>query len=217
MIWAVDQDTYDWQALSGLLGQAVDGNDLLDGGVLSDSQKKSLVHDLSAYTGTECYISDCVDVNTGQCKTGYSVLDYVHSASGDGGALQNPDSKQCHSGGETDGNAQYRMICCPTNSMPEGCTWEGGNEFGLCTGTSSTCGDNKYELVADTYNDRTGIIQCVINQRSLCCNTNSLLNQCHWSGCVESCPTNWTTNEWGSTTGGSSEIHPLVLCAFRLL
>jgi hypothetical protein len=216
MIWAVDQDTYDWQALSGLLGQAVDGNDLLHGGVVSDSQKKSLVNDLSAYTGTECYISDCVDVNTGQCKTGYSVLDYVHSASGDGGALQNPDSTQCHSGGETDSNAQYRMICCPTNAMPEGCTWEGGNEFGLCTGTSSTCGDNKYELVADTYNDRTGIIQCVINQRSLCCNANSLLNQCHWSGCAESCPTNWTTNEWGSTTGGSSE-NPFVLCAFRLI
>ncbi len=65
MIWVVDQNTYDQQALSGLLGQAVDGNDLLDGGVLSDSQKKSLVYNLLVYIGTECYISDCVDVNTG--------------------------------------------------------------------------------------------------------------------------------------------------------
>ncbi|EEA19154.1 bacteriodes thetaiotaomicron symbiotic chitinase, putative [Talaromyces marneffei ATCC 18224] len=204
MIWAVDQDTYDWKALSGLLGQAVDGNDLLNGGSLLESQKKSLVSELSAYTGADCYISDCVDINTGQCKSGYSVLDYVHSASGNGAALQNPDSKQCHSGSETDHNSQYRMICCPAHAMPEGCVWEGANEFGLCSGNSSTCGDNKYELVADTYNDRTGTIRCLINQRSLCCNTNSLLNECHWSGCADSCPTNWTTNEWGSIFGGNN-------------
>lgn len=207
MIWAVDLDTYDWQALSGLLEQTVDGNDLLNGGPLSKSEKKSLVNDLSAYTGAECYVSDCVDRNTGQCKKGYSVLDYLHSASG--GMLQNPDKHQCHAGDESNEDAQYRMICCPTNAMPEGCTWEGANEYGLCTGNSTTCGDDKYELVADSYSDRTGSVHCLINQRSLCCNTNSDLNKCHWSGCEESCPDDWTYNDWGSVYEGSSEIfHP---------
>ncbi|KAJ5204380.1 bacteriodes thetaiotaomicron symbiotic chitinase, partial [Penicillium cinerascens] len=133
---------------------------------------------------------------------------YQKSTSGDGAALQNPDSKQCKSGSETDDDSQYRMICCPTDAMPEGCTWEGASEFGLFSGNSSTCGENKYELVADTYNDRTGSIQCLINQRSLCCNTNSLLTECHWSGCADSCPTDWTTNEWGNLNPDESESCP---------
>uniref|UniRef100_A0A093VIR1 chitinase n=2 Tax=Talaromyces marneffei PM1 TaxID=1077442 RepID=A0A093VIR1_TALMA len=134
MIWAVDQDTYDWKALSGLLGQAVDGNDLLNGGSLLESQKKSLVSELSAYTGADCYISDCVDINTGQCKSGYSVLDYVHSASGNGAALQNPDSKQCHSAvrlttilnlnpDEGEACPYLYSFCCPSTDTYKNCEW----------------------------------------------------------------------------------------------
>ncbi|KAJ5934401.1 bacteriodes thetaiotaomicron symbiotic chitinase [Penicillium verhagenii] len=59
------------------------------------------------------------------------------------------------------------MICCPTDAMPKGCTWEGENEYSLYSGNSSTCGNNKYKLVADIYNDRIGSIHCLINQRSL--------------------------------------------------
>jgi hypothetical protein len=203
MIWALDQDTYDWQALSALLGQDVDGNDLLSGSTLSSSEKKALSNDLSAYTGTNCYVSECVDMNTGKCKTGYSVLDYVHSASF--GIIEDPDDKLCKSGSEGDEDSQYRLICCPTNAMPTGCSWEGSGPLGLCSGGGDSCGDGKYELVADKYNDRTGNSFCLINQRSLCCKTNAALEKCSWTKCGGGCPDGWALNDYGSRYGGTSE------------
>ncbi|KAL4924010.1 uncharacterized protein BDV17DRAFT_295821 [Aspergillus undulatus] len=210
MIWALDQDTYDWQALSGLIGQDVDSNNLLSGGSLSKTEKKSLARDLSAYTGTDCYVTECMDWNTGQCKTGYSVLDYVHSASL--GILENPDHERCKSGSEGDEDAQYRLICCPTGAMPEGCSWEGGSEFGLCSGGDSFCGDNKYELVTDSYNDRTGSVPCLMNKRSLCCNTNTELEQCHWTSCGGVCPDDWAMNDWGTVYEGTNLNQDKELC-----
>ncbi|PYH81931.1 hypothetical protein BO82DRAFT_414323 [Aspergillus uvarum CBS 121591] len=185
MIWSVDQDTYDWQALSGLLGKAMASNNLLTGGSMNTQSAEALSQDYSAYTGTDCYISDCVDWNTGQCKPGYSVLDYVHQ--GSYGMIEDPDTKFCKSGEEGDSDSQYRLICCPTNAMPEGCSWEGELE-GMCYGGSMTCGKGKYELVADSYIDRTGSESCETSSvRSLCCNTNSALEKCSWSSCGNSC------------------------------
>ncbi|RMJ27114.1 Glycosyl hydrolases family 18 [Aspergillus sp. HF37] len=209
MIWALDQDTYDWQALSGLIGEDVDGNGLLSGGTLSDSEQEDRSDELSAYTGADCYVSECVDWSSGQCKPGYSVLDYVHSASL--GVIENPDDELCHSGEEGDEDAQYRLICCPTDSMPKGCFWKGADEFGLCTG-GGNCGADKFELVADSYNDRTGDIRCLINKRSLCCNTNPNLELCSWTSCLGSCPEDWVMNDWGSVYGGSNLDEDNELC-----
>jgi hypothetical protein len=122
MIWSLDQDTYDWQALGGLLGKDVASGDLLTGGSMSNTTATELATLYSAYTGSDCYITECKDWNTGQCKTGYSVLDYVHS--GSLGMSEDPDTKLCKTGKEGDDDARYRMICCPTNAMPEGCTLE---------------------------------------------------------------------------------------------
>ncbi|KAL7651280.1 hypothetical protein ACMYSQ_011013 [Aspergillus niger] len=184
MIWSLDQDTYDWQALSGLLGKEVASGDLLTGGSMSDETAQDLAALYSAYTGTGCYVSECVDWNTGQCKPGYSVLEYVHSASL--GMIQDPDKKLCRVGTEGESDAQYRLICCPTDAMPEGCRWEGGSEDGSCTG-GGTCGKGQYELVADSYSDRTGFGFCFSGKRSLCCNTDSALEKCSWTTCGNTC------------------------------
>ncbi|KAK0717316.1 hypothetical protein B0T26DRAFT_675641 [Lasiosphaeria miniovina] len=55
MIWAIDQDTGQYDALSGLLGAGVVANGLLQGGSLSDAQKTNLVNQFGAYTGQDCF------------------------------------------------------------------------------------------------------------------------------------------------------------------
>ncbi|GLA58752.1 hypothetical protein AtubIFM54640_008854 [Aspergillus tubingensis] len=190
MIWSLDQDTYDWKALSGLLGKEIASGDLLTGGSMSEETAQDLASLYSAYTGTDCYVSECVDWNTGQCKSGYSVLEYVHSASL--GMIQDPDKKLCNLGTEGQSDAQYRLICCPTDAMPEGCRWEGGSEDGSCTG-GGTCGKGKYELVADSYTDRTGFGFCLSGKRSLCCNTDPALEKCSWTTCGNTCASDMYT------------------------
>jgi hypothetical protein len=89
MIWAVDQDTYDWEALSALLGDDVDGDSLMTSSN-SEADKEALASAYSAYTGADCYITSCYDENKGQCDTGYSVLEYVHG--GEYGVIEKPVS-----------------------------------------------------------------------------------------------------------------------------
>ena len=169
---------------------------------MSGSNAEELSQIYSAYTGTDCYISDCVDWNSGQCKTGYSVLDYVHD--GSYGMIEDSDSTVCKTGKEGNTDAQYRLICCPTDAMPTGCTWEGA-ENGQCSGGSSTCGTGRFELVADSYLDRTGSTSCIEGSvRSLCCNTDPALEKCSWTACGNSCPTgNYTFAEQSSYSGYS--------------
>nr|WBV74231.1 putative chitinase [Pestalotiopsis kenyana] len=188
MIWAVDQDTYDWQGLSALLGESVDGAALLEGGSESEMDKEELSTVYSAYTGADCYVTGCFDTGKGQCKTGYSVLDYVHG--GDYGVITRPDDDLCKVGDE--GEGQYRLICCPTEAMPESCSWGGDDTLygdGLCAGgTSDFCGTGKFELIQDGYTTRSGGTKCVAGARSLCCNTNPELELCSWTDCMGSCP-----------------------------
>ncbi|RDH30342.1 hypothetical protein BDQ94DRAFT_161391 [Aspergillus welwitschiae] len=198
MIWSVDQDTYDWQALSGLLGKSVTSNNLLSGGTLGDSDKKDLSHIYSAFTGTDCYVSECFYWNSGWCETGYSTLDYVHQ--GLYGIVADPDTMTCATGEEGDTDAQYRMICCPTDAMPEGCAWAGSTVSDQCGAVG--CSSGQYELVADPYVDRTGSEKCGgSNSRSLCCNTDSALEKCSWSTCGQAsfcCPSEdtYTGCDW---------------------
>lgn len=185
MVWAVDQDTYDWEALSALLGEEVDGAAVLQSG----EDKGELASAYSAYTGADCYVTGCFDYNKGQCKNGYSVLDYVHS--GEYGVIQKPDDDLCDVGDEGDG--QYRLICCPTDAMPQGCLWGGDDTLygdGLCAGgTSDFCGNGKFELIQDGWTKRTGGTKCVAGAHSLCCNTNPELDLCSWTSCMGTCPT----------------------------
>jgi hypothetical protein len=199
MIWSVDQDTFDWEAMTALLDKDVTSDNLLSG----DSDSKELANMYSAYTGTSCYITECVDQNSGQCKDDYSVLDYVHS--GSKGMIDDPDDKLCKTGKEGDSDAEYRLICCPTNSMPEGCAWQGMSDDGFCTGGSGSCGDNKYELVADSYTDRTGDDFCLSGKRSLCCNENEKLTKCHWTSCDPDSSEfdDWTSKEVSFYPGSS--------------
>lgn len=110
MIWALDQNTYDWQALTALLGTDVHGAALLDGVSESSLNAAELAHAYNAYTGAECYASGCVNYSTGSRKAAYSVLSYIHRASY--GVITDPDEYLCTTGDTTeykDSGSQYRM------------------------------------------------------------------------------------------------------------
>ena len=210
MVWALDQDTYDWQALTALLGKDVSDAALLEGGSENPLSANETAHAFNQYTGTDCYVTGCVDYNTGSCKAGYSVLDYVHRASY--GTITDPDDHLCKTGDTTeyeDSDSEYRLICCPTDAMPT-CQWTGGSSDGMCTGgKSDTCGSDEFEIVKDSFSDRTGATECMINSRSLCCakdpNLDTIVNQCFWTACDGECPKTYMEYSEHALKPGSSK------------
>ncbi|ETS82826.1 hypothetical protein PFICI_04702 [Pestalotiopsis fici W106-1] len=179
MIWAIDQDTGTYDALSGLLGESALQGALLQGGSLSDTQKEKLVDQFAAYTGQDCYVTEvCTNGEPGQlgpdqvCPSGYSSVSTAHSPVQQVGR----DIKGACSKG------WYRHICCPTNAMPKNCEWNGAPVRSVL-GCSGQCGSNQYQLNSDTYSDADGDSLCYSGKRTLCCDSAEILTQCSWTGC----------------------------------
>ena len=206
MIWAIDQDTGQYDALAGLLGGDAAAGALLEGGSLSDAQKKRLAAEFGAYTGQDCFVTPkCNDGKTDYggdteyyCPSGYTAVSTAHEP------LQRPD----YYIGDSCPEGSFRYICCPTSAMPKNCAWNGApvrSEIG-CSGF---CGADQFQLNVDTYVDAAGEEPCYQGQRALCCDNTEVLNQCHWSGCqgpttgVLTCPSGFTlmTSRYDDGTG----------------
>ena len=84
MIWAIDQDTDDFKALSGLLSDDYSAGGLKSGGLLSDEEKEELANQLAGLTGDNCYITlHCAGENTQRsslntCRTGFAAVRIFH-------------------------------------------------------------------------------------------------------------------------------------------
>ncbi|KAI7241261.1 glycoside hydrolase family 18 protein [Hortaea werneckii] len=164
MIWALDQDTPDYEALAGLIGEGPLANSLLEGGSLDDRSAGALSDAFAAYTGQNCFVTPtCTDGSSEEktadqvCPAGSISISTAHSP------LQAPGHDfhgQCSEG-------WYRHICCPEDNAPKNCEWNGAperNSFG-CTGK---CGDNQFSLNIDP---------------NLCCDSAANLEKCYWTGC----------------------------------
>lgn len=120
-IWSLDADNARLDGLNGLMG---DFSGLqLEGGSASPSQRAALAHELSAYTGQECFITPrCTDGSPGQlgpeqvCPGGYQSVATAHS----------PKQAPGHPYYGACGKGWYRHICCPRSAMPRNCRWSGG-------------------------------------------------------------------------------------------
>jgi chitinase len=67
MIWAIDQDTPDYQALAGLIGEDMLAGSLLEGGSLDSRGASALSDAFGAYTGQNCFVTPtCTDGTSGQ-------------------------------------------------------------------------------------------------------------------------------------------------------
>ncbi|KZF20522.1 glycoside hydrolase family 18 protein [Xylona heveae TC161] len=209
MIWAIDQDTSDYQALGGLLGEDAMQDSLITGGELSDSEKSGISSEFAAYTGQNCFVTPvCTDGTKGQkgpdqiCPSGYTSVSTAHAPSQ---APNHTIKGDCSEG-------WYRYICCPTQAMPQNCQWNGNperSEFG-CSGT---CGSDQFLLNTDSYTDPLGHGQCYMGNRNLCCDSAEVLNECFWTDCQDdtdgaTCPKNSVLQTWRYDEDGGAQCDP---------
>ncbi|KAJ5224936.1 hypothetical protein N7468_006161 [Penicillium chermesinum] len=196
MIWAIDQDTQDYDAINALFGDAAMDGALTRGGELSDEQKEKLTNEFASFNGQNCFVTElCTDGSSKEsgpkqkCPSGTSSVSTAHAPLQKAGTVGLIG--QCSEG-------WYRHVCCPNKQMPSNCQWNvsshrltirndihkvQGEPVRSEVGCSGKCGDSQFELATDTFTDALGEGQCFQGHRSLCCDSTELLHQCYWSGC----------------------------------
>ncbi|KAL4860892.1 hypothetical protein BDV12DRAFT_204588 [Aspergillus spectabilis] len=181
MIWVIDQDTPDFQALSALLGEEFVSGGLIEGGELTDEEKEDIVDGMSGLTGDKCYVtSGCVGLHgdKAECEPGDIAVSYVHVP--DRWAIRGGTNLACSP-------FTFHRVCCPSEAPAVNCEWVGMPEDGSrkCTGGQGdlTCGPLQYELVADYYTNPLGLALCSSGKTSLCCDAAEELRDCKWSEC----------------------------------
>lgn len=180
MIWALDQDDGMHSALTALLGEEALSDSLMEGGDLSDSQKKELTDQYSAYTGQNCYVTEfCTDGSSSHqddpdyvCGAGFSSVATAHA----------PQQKLGYWIGDTCESGTYRHICCPTDAMPKNCQWNGA-PVRIEIGCSGKCGSDQFQLNVDSYVDASGEEPCYQGDWALCCDSAEIIGQCKWTSC----------------------------------
>jgi hypothetical protein len=173
MIWAIDQDAPDFQALSGLLGDEFVQGALIEGGSMGEAEREALAGELGGLTGDSCYVTTgCSGPGSNNkfatCKKGDIAVEKVHSP---GGNPTNVYKTALLQEVETCPKGQWKTVCCPAKSPAINCKWVGAPERSsiYCDGglEGKTCGTGRNELVTDTYQASTGGAICASGARSL--------------------------------------------------
>lgn len=177
MIWAIDQDTQNHDALQGLLGDF--SSSQLEGGSLDPKAAAALSNAFGAYTGQNCFVTPtCTDGTDGQkqhdqvCPSGFMSVSTAHAP------LQAP--KYDLNGDCSEG--WYRYICCPKKAMPKNCKWIGAPQ-GSAYGCTGSCSKTQFQLNTDSFIDDKGVGECYYGNRKLCCDSTEVLDRCYWTGC----------------------------------
>lgn len=161
MIWALDLDTPDFDAMTDLFGEAAMANALGDTS-LNTEEKKQLVDELSAYTGQDCYVTVGCTAGAREtnelalCAPGYQSVELAHA----------PWQIDQQRGLQTCAKNSYHHVCCPTNHAPKSCEWVGAPEREVM-GCDRGCGPSQFELTTDSYVDFRGSGTCGYGQRSV--------------------------------------------------
>jgi GH18 family chitinase len=202
MIWAIDQDTVQYDALAGLLGDDAVQGGLIKGGNLSDEAKADLVDVYAQFTGQECYVTPgCTDETSStmgsrqRCKAGFTAVERAH----------NPRTQQSGEKIDTCDTGYWHQVCCPTEHLPQHCEWSNpvraasvdtvNDDFcqiGVRAFAGSRvhdeCPFGKFLLSEDTARNKEGTVNCVPStRRGLCCESNVFFEQCRWTECGVSC------------------------------
>ncbi|KAK1913093.1 hypothetical protein P3342_005029 [Pyrenophora teres f. teres] len=212
MIWAIDHDTPDFQALSGLLGDDFVQGALIEGGTMGEAEREALARELGGLTGDSCYVTmGCSGPDSNnkfaKCNTGDIAVEKVHSP---GGNPTNVYKTTLLHEVESCPKGQWKTVCCPAKSPAINCKWVGAPERSsiYCDGglEEKTCGAGRYELVTDRYIASTGGSICASGARSLCCDSAPELQECSWTECQEEkkCPTGGYLTFRGNQEGGKA-------------
>ncbi|KAF3286577.1 hypothetical protein TWF970_008429 [Orbilia oligospora] len=161
LIWAVDQDDTQWNAIKAVTGK----------NVLTANEFQSIPE--SDLLPRDCYVTGLCGSD---CAAGYiPITDKIYNANKD--RLHDPDAdfdpKRC-------GGDKQRSLCCPFASRPNKskCYWR-GNE-GHCNGR---CHDGEVFMVADNQGDNGR--SCLKGLRAFCCEVENtqVLEACDYGEC----------------------------------
>lgn len=165
MIWSVDQDTPNSDALRGLVGKNVAGT------TKHTHASKSVAGSWASQNGQKCVKTDCLsDSEIGSWGTDFSIAP-------NGNAFRDNCGKE-----------KNRYIVCPTDAMPSTCQWRGGEKTKLCHGQ---CHAGEVTLV----HSKHATVNCLApGLQAFCCQSNTwsaLVDSCTWSSDT-TCPSSKT-------------------------
>ncbi|KAG8703974.1 hypothetical protein FRC09_003842, partial [Ceratobasidium sp. 395] len=181
LIWAIDQDTGDYDAINALTSTVGVQNTKL--AIKADGQKN--VKDIDTLKAT-CRHTACA--KDPKCPSGFSAI-----ATG-----SKPDklTAQCSKG-------QKQLICCPSNNMPDSCRWAGDSPNCRPKGQ---CNTNEEEITRDKYG--SGSSMCTQGDKALCCVPKKTeaadpLKLCKWFGTAPGCSDAFCNDPATSVTTGN--------------
>ncbi|KAF4833579.1 Chitotriosidase-1 [Colletotrichum siamense] len=161
MIWSVDQDDTSFSALEGLLGESLPSFSL-------NLERASVAKtaEWASVNGQACKVSDCVS-------------QYEVAPSGWATA---PNGKFRDTCGSDIHGYMYKHVYCPTNAMPQSCTWRGsGSCHGQCHAGETTI----------THSSRGSQYCLAPGKQAFCCESNtwaSYVDGCAWADGCGDCP-----------------------------
>ncbi|KAL8350543.1 hypothetical protein RB598_005715 [Gaeumannomyces tritici] len=159
LIWAVDQDTDELEALSALLKPKT----------LKQFQKAG---GNAAYwadaTVPSCYVTSC----GGKCKAGFVKVTTQPCGSSDWKFQATEDDSQ---------------LCCPIQGAPnpKDCTWRGGSDT-VATFCNGHCHDDEVTMQLNRWGDHSQY--CFDGNKAYCCKSPlGQENKCYWAGVGQKC------------------------------
>ncbi|KAI0132937.1 glycoside hydrolase family 18 protein [Xylariales sp. AK1849] len=155
MIWSVDQDTADFDALTGLLGK-----ELPTFFELTEAST-AVAGNWASQNGQDCKMTDCLeDSEVGSWGSSWALAP-------NGGAFK-----------DTCGSSKNKYIICPTSAMPSTCQWRGGETGAACHGQ---CHSGEVTL----FHSKHATVSCFTpGYQAFCCESNTwaeLVGSCGWS------------------------------------
>lgn len=161
MLWSLDLDSPQFQAMNDLFGERAMANAVGDTS-LSGDEKKDLVKDLAAYTGQNCYVTQScttgrdTDDPFASCSSGYTSVALAHA----------PWQLDIQHALQKCDKGEFHHVCCPTKHAPKNCEWIGSPERNVF-GCDRGCGESQFELTTDSYIDHKGELPCRIGRKSV--------------------------------------------------
>jgi hypothetical protein len=155
MIWSVDQDTTDFDALSGLVGKELESLNILE------KDSVAAAGSWASQNGQDCKMTDCLkDSEVGSWGSGFAMAP-------NGGAFK-----------DTCGSGKNKYIICPTDAMPSTCQWRGGE-------TGRSCHGQCHAAEVTLFHSKHATVSCYApGYQAFCCESNTwseLLDSCGWS------------------------------------
>ncbi|THV55841.1 hypothetical protein BGAL_0003g00830 [Botrytis galanthina] len=155
MIWSVDQDDTDFDALKGLIGKDIPKLSKLE------TTSTLVAGTWASQNGQDCQKTDCLsDSEVGSWGSDFAIAP-------NGGAFT-----------DTCGKNKKKYIICPIDAMPSTCQWRGGETGRACHGQ---CHTNEVTL----FHSKHASVNCLSpGQQSFCCESNTwseLVGSCDWS------------------------------------